>query len=274
MTTRRVFRGIFPGISRRLLLSVAAAFLAAGAVAAGALAVAQPQPPPAAPEAGPVKANPCVGADGKPTKGCKVIAGPWVAVPATGEATFLLECTKRRGYVVGVDVLATSADVRVAWEANPGAPVRPATSTGYFGFFRASSANAKAGLFQPYIGCIPAPKPQKRSTVSWRITKESRVLTSARAVRPGAFLDRRQTLLPLKAGNQTASRGCEKGERLLSGWYAVVFGSKAAPSPALVSKVHVTLAATSGKVVASVRTDAGIPAAAAAKLQVGAVCAK
>ena len=152
---------------RLVLLSVAVAFFAAGMVAALAIAAGPPPPP------GPLKANPC-----EDVKNCQSTAGPWVAVPASGEADFLLECPKRAGTIGGTDVLASSPDVRVVWEGNPGSPVRPGTTTVFFAFFRATSAHGKPGLFQPYIGCIP---PQKvvRATVSARIT------------RPGNFLDRR-----------------------------------------------------------------------------------
>jgi hypothetical protein len=250
--------------ARRVCLGVVVALLAVGVFAAVAIAAA-PAP----------KADPCSDGAGKKTKGCKVTAGPWVAVPATGEANFLLECPKRKGYVVGIDTLASSEDVRVVWEANPGSPVRPATSTAFFAFFRASSAHGKPGLFQPYLGCIPQTPNKKVSTVSWRVTKPERVLASARITRPGLFLDRVQTLFPLKSGSsRTVSQICGKGEHVLSGWHAVVFGSEKPPDPALMSKVHVTLEVAGGKVVASVQTDAGVPAAAKLQLQVGAVCAK
>ena len=93
---------------------------------------------------------------------------------------------------------------------------------------------------------------------------------------PGLFLDRRQTLFSLKSGtSQTASRSCGKHERLLSGWYAMAFGTTNAPTggAALASKVHASISQVGGKIVASVRTDAGIPPAARAELQVGALCA-
>jgi hypothetical protein len=195
-------------------------------------------------------------------KNCKSVAGPWVAVPASGEANFLLECPKRQGTIGGTDALVSSTDVRVVWEGNTGSPVRPGTTTIYFAFFRAASAHGRVGFFQPYIGCIPQQKVNPRSTVSARIT------------RPEGYLDRRQSLYAIKVGTQTASQTCKKGERLLSGWHAVVFGTAAAPDPALASKVHVVLTIANGKVVAAIQTDPGMPPAAHAELQLGAVCAK
>ena len=44
---------------------------------------------------------------------CIDVPGPWVAVPARGEAKFLLDCPQRRGVVGGVDALASSRDIHV-----------------------------------------------------------------------------------------------------------------------------------------------------------------
>jgi hypothetical protein len=199
-------------------------------------------------------------------KNCMSLAGPWVAVPATGEADFLLECPKRSGTIGGIDVLSDSPDVRVTWQANPGSPVRPGTSTVFFAYFQAISATGKPGLFQPYIGCIRQQNVKSRATVSARIPQ---------ITRPGPFLDRRQTTLyTIKAGKTlAAAEACGKHERLLGGWYAVVFGSAKAPDVGLAAKVHVTLALAGGKVVATVQTDAGVPASASPGVQVGALCA-
>ena len=252
---------------RAAAFSVATASLIAGATSAIALAAApaKAKPPP------PPKANPCL-----EVKNCKVTAGPWVAVPATGEATFLLECPKRTGTIGGTDALASSTDVRVSVEwnatlgeglnAGPGSPIRPGTTTAFLAFFHAYSGQGKPGLFQPYIGCIPEQKVKPRSRLSARVTP--------RITRPGAYLIRRQDLFELKSGSQTQSEGCGKGERLLSGWYAVVFGSEKAPDPALGAKVHVSLSRSGGRVVALAQTDSGVPAAAHVQLQVGAVCSK
>jgi len=233
-------------MSRRLVLGGAVALVAAAVVVASSVAAAP----------APIKANPCF-----QVKNCKPTSGPWVYVPASGEADFLLECPKRSGTIGGTDVLTNTPDVRVTWQANPGAPVRPGTSTGFFAFFQAYSAKGEAGLFQPYIGCIPAQKIQPRATVSARVT------------RPGAPLDRRQGMFSLKPGTtQKASEGCGKHERLLSGWYAVIFGAAKPPEAALGDKVHASIALLGGKVVATVQTDPGVPASASIGIQVGALC--
>ena len=54
----------------------------------------------------------------------------------------------------------------------------------------------------------------------------------------------------------------------------VALVSDALPKPALQSKVHPTLAMGDGRMVVSIKTDAGVPAAAFPEVQVGALCAK
>jgi hypothetical protein len=236
--------------SAGIVVALVAAAASAAALAAG--------PTPSGAASAP-KANPCLG-----VKNCTAVAGPWVAVPASGESDFLLECPNRSGTIGGIDALSTSADVRVVWEGNIGSPVRPGTTTTFLALFHAYSARGSAGLFMPYIGCIPSPKASPRSTVSARVTRPA-----------PAGLDHWQTLVNIASGSsKTVTRGCGKGERLLGAWHTVAFGAGNPPSPALAGKVHVTLAVSSRAVVASIHTDAGMPIAALAEVQVGAVCAK
>ena len=239
-------------MSRRRPALAAAGLAALAGLAAAAVAFA------AAP-----KAVPCKG-----QKQCITVNGPWVAVPARGEATFLLECPKRQGTVGGVDVLASSADVRVSWEGGvPSAPIRGGgTTTGPYLLFHAVSAGGEPGLMQPWIGCLPNPPANPRSTTSARVVA---------VTKPGKALDLWQTLLALHPGHQTASRACGKaGERLLSGWQATAFKVDEAPSPALAARVHAALALGDVRVAVSVQTASGIPAGASPEVQVGAVCAR
>jgi len=231
---------------------VLAALVALLAVSAAAVAFGAPP-----------KAIPCNG-----QKQCITVNGPWVAVPAHGEATFLLECPKRQGTVGGVDVLSSSADVRVSWEGGvPSAPIRGGgTTTGPYLLFHAFSAGGKPGLMQPWIGCLPTPPTSPRSTTSARVVA---------VAKPGKALDLWQTSIALHAGRQTASRACGKsGERLLGGWQATAFKADVAPSPALGTKVHAALTVGDARVVVSTLTAAGIPAVAMPEIQAGAVCAK
>jgi hypothetical protein len=197
-------------------------------------------------------------------KGCVTVTGPWVSVPADGQATFLLECPKRQGIIAGVDALASSTSVVVSWDAKPGTPIRAGTSTGSFLLFRANTTNGKAGVFQPFLGCIPPPKVSPRSTMS------------AAATKPGKPLDLWQSKVTLKPGKTViGTRICgKKGEHLVSGWQAVAFDTlNQAPNPELAAFAHVALTVGDARVVATVRTDHGMPLTAYPEVQVGAVCA-
>jgi hypothetical protein len=238
-------------IAQRVLLVTPAAVVAAALVTAAAGVAAGPKAPPTTHQCTKVK-------------DCVTVTGPWVAVPAQGEVGFLLECPKRKGVIAGFDALASSADVRVSWDAKLGAPVRAGTSTISVGFFRAESASGRQGVFQPVLGCVPPPKQATRQTASARVTH------------PGAPLDRWQTMVSLKPGTRTGARTCgKKGEHPIDGWSAVAFDTKSTPpSPALADKVHVRLTVGDARVVAAIQTDAGMPVSAFARVQVGAVCAK
>src|SRR5207248_7535632 len=82
---------------------------------------------------------------------CIDVPGPWVAVPASGEAKFLLDCPQRRGVVGGVDALASSRHIHVTFEGLLGGPVAPGRTTTRYAFFRAVSGNHREGLFEPRI---------------------------------------------------------------------------------------------------------------------------
>ena len=213
--------------------------------------------------AGPPKANPCDGSEELQT-----VAGPWVAVPASGEAEFLLECPKRAGTIGGTDALVEleGRPRRVGGESREARFAR-ARTTDYFAFFRAGSAKGRAGLFQPYIGCIPQQKVNPRSTVSAPdheagVTPGRVPRSSADAARPQGRRSRRprRTARRASASSAAGTRSCSAPPR--------------PPDPALANKVHVALTIAKGKVLAAIQTDAGMPPAAQAELQVGAVCAK
>jgi hypothetical protein len=244
-------------MTARTLVLAGAGAAATAILAAAALAAT---PPPAK------KPNPCKG-----IKNCITVNGPWVAVPGSGAATFLLECPKRNGYVGGIDALTSSDDVRMSWEARMPQPINtPLAKTtnslsGPYAFFTGISAAGKRGFMQPWIGCVPTPPTNPRVTVSAR---------AASAALPGKPVDRWQKTVMVHAGHQTATRACGKGERLLGGWQAIAFKADAFPNAALQGKVHPTLATGDGQMVVSVKTDPGIPDSAFPEVQVGALCAK
>lgn len=194
---------------------------------------------------------------------CISVPGPWVYVPANAEANYLLECPRRRGVVGGLDALSTSRDVRVSFDARIGAPVAPGTTTGRDAFFRAVSAKRTQAGFQPYLGCIPAGGGGGRSTTSASVV-----------VRPGVPFERRARNVKLgRASSLTLTQKCAKGERLVGGWHALAFRVKTPPDITIGRLVKMQRTIRNGVVTVRVLTSEGVPAAAHAEVQVGAVCA-
>ena len=120
---------------------------------------------------------------------CIPVEGPWVSVPATGEAKFLLQCPQGRGIVAGTDALANTQDVRASFDGILGSPVAFGRTTNSSALFRAVSAHHRAGLVKPFIGCIPSPT-SVRNTIA------------TKASPPGAPLDLRAVTLKLTPGFQ------------------------------------------------------------------------
>jgi len=235
---------------RSRLTAVLVAVTTTAALAVGLVASSSAAPP----------TNQC-----KKIRGCVTVTGPWVAVPPEGEATFLLECPKRQGVIAGVDALSSSKQLSVTWDAKPGTPIRAGTTTGPWLLFRALSTDNSRQVFQPFLGCIPPPKVGARSTLSARAV-----------VKPNNKIDLWKSFVKLQAGKTvTGSRTCgKKGEHLVGGWQAIAFDTlNQPPNPELAAKVHVELTVGDARVVASVKTDKGMPQSAFPEVQVGAVCA-
>ena len=192
---------------------------------------------------------------------CIPVEGPWVAVPANGEAKFLLQCPQGRGIIAGTDAQASSQDVRATFDAILGAPVAFGRSTNSSVLFRAVSAHHRAGLFKPFIGCIPAPT-AVRNTIA---TKASPL---------GAPLDLRAVTLTLTPGFQrTVTLGCPNGEALVDTWSATAFGAATPPSPALATAVTVKSKIVKGQARLTIFASEALPRAAQAQLQIGVRCA-
>lgn len=201
---------------------------------------------------------------------CISVPGPWVVVPARGEATYLLECPRRRGVVGGVDALATSRDVRVGFDARIGSPVSPGTTTGRDAYFRGVSARHRRGAFQPYLGCIPAGGGGGRATTSARVAARLQLA----AIPPGPPFERRATTVKLGGATvKTVVQGCAKGERLVGSWHALAFRTKTAPNLIWTDYVRIERTIRAGHVVAQIVSSEGIPTVMQAEVQVGAVCA-
>jgi hypothetical protein len=193
---------------------------------------------------------------------CISVPGPWVIVPAGAEAQYLLECPRRRGVVGGVDALATSPAVRVSFEGRIGSPVSPGTTTSRDAFFRALSSTRPVAAFQPFLGCIPAGGGGSRST------------TAAPIARPGVPVEHRAKTVKL-AGRvtRTVTQRCARGEQLVGSWHALAFRTPAPPTLSLAGVVKLQRRVANGTVTVRVLTSEGVPAAARAEVQVGAVCA-
>ena len=189
---------------------------------------------------------------------CIDVPGPWVAVPASGEAKFLLDCPQRRGVVGGVDALASSRHIHVTFEGLLGGPVAPGRTTTRYAFFRAVSGNHREGLFEPRIGCIPssAGGPQ----------------TTAYVVSPaGLATDLAATLMLINPGRvKRATIGCANGEHLVESWNATAFSTPVPPRYA--DAVEVERTVHNGQVAVKITASDALPRA--ALVQIGVRCAK
>ncbi|HWB22186.1 MAG TPA: hypothetical protein VG652_04805 [Gaiellaceae bacterium] len=211
-------------------------------------------------------------------KGCQLVVGPWVTVPANGEATFVLDCPKRHGSVGGSDSEVTSKHVHVWFDAQISAPIAQGTTTGPFLLFHAVTDNGKPGAFEPLLGCIALEYPSSiRSTVSARVAGALPGTTS------GVPLQPRARLVVLNAGStQHTTMSCGPGEKLIGSWSALAFVTSErhsivallTPPPNLSHDGAVTTKTVLAgrKVVATIQTDKSLPFNPLAEVQVGALC--
>jgi hypothetical protein len=244
--------------SLRLFVAVASVLVLAGAVFATA-GLAR------------ISAAPQTTQECNKVKVCIHVVGPWVAVPATGEATWLLECPKRQGSVGGTDSRATSVHIHVWFDGQIGAPISQGVTTGAFLLFHAISDDGKAGAFEPLLGCIPIKKQS-----SSRSTLSARRVAAIPGTPVGIPLDPEATNVVLSAGSkQTASQACPKKEVLVGSWNGLAFNTKGPPTnvAALLGMVTTTTSAEGGLVKGAIQTSGSLPSSTAAEVQIGAVCA-
>jgi hypothetical protein len=245
--------------------------LVAGMLASGSLARTSGSPFYAVP---PPKTRQCNG-----VKACLLVVGPWVVVPAKGEATFLLDCPKRHGSVGGSDSQVSSKHVHVWFDAQISAPITQGTTTGPFLLFHAVTDNGKPGSFEPLLGCITLQNPSSiRSTVSARIVGQLPGTTS------GVPLQPRAKLVVLQAGTkQMTTRSCAGSDKLLGSWSSLAFVTSErnsvvallTPPPSLshIGAVTVTTRIAHGKVRATIVSAKSLPFLPLAEMQIGAICA-
>lgn len=195
-------------------------------------------------------------------KDCLDVTGPWVIVPAHTQATYLLECPRRRGVVGGTDAIASSSDVRVTFSALLGGPVSPGTSTTRYAYFSAVTASGRTGAFKPLLGCIP-------------VNTGGRQTTSADVGPPGVPLDYSAVTIPVRAGLQHSTTiGCAKGERFVDSWNAIDFRTPHLPSLTLVGAIRVRRSVNAHSATVSIAVSETLPAGSHAEVQLGVICAQ
>jgi hypothetical protein len=199
---------------------------------------------------------------------CYGITGPWIVVPAHGEATFLLGCPARakgRYLLAGTDSLASSKNVRVWWDGRLGAPIGQ-QRVGSELIFHATTNNGKPGSFQPVLGCINLVQAGKRSTVSAR-----RAAAPPGTPRSASALQPRATRLILEPGwTRSASVSCLKNQTLVGSWSAVGFGTSGPPVLPKPGAVRVATREASNTVLAVIRTARSVRYL--IQIQIGAMC--
>ena len=193
---------------------------------------------------------------------CIPVAGPWVLVPAHGQATYLLACPGGRSVVGGLDAQASSRAVRVSFDGRIGAPVSPGVTTTRYALFRAFSTSGRAQTFQPRLGCIPTQGGGGRSTVSARVTPV------------GPSLELRSRIVIIGPGQvRFAKVACLAGEQLVGAWHATAFRVKQPPKIGAGTLVDVTRTVVGRKVVVTASATDGLSIDVHPVVQVGAECA-
>jgi hypothetical protein len=186
---------------------------------------------------------------------CVSVVGPWVAAHSE-PVEFLLSCP--RGYIVGgTDAELSDRAIDVVFLGNQGAPVNPGITTSRDALFVGTyvGRGASAPTFRPHVGCVPTGG------------GGGRVPTAVGVFPPGKPALRHARTVAVPLGTRRIAVGCASGERLVSGWHAIAFRTKAPPASDLVHGVTATQSIRGGRVVVSVE------AAARALVQVGALCA-
>jgi hypothetical protein len=203
---------------------------------------------------------------------CKGIAGPWVFVPARGEATYLFSCPPRpkqfgKYLVGGTDARASSKHVRVWFDGQLGAPVGVPANVKSIGaplLFHAVTDNGKPGTFQPILGCVSLVQATKRSTVSARIA-------TVAPVRSAPAPDLQATHLVLEPGwDRSTITRCGKNQTLVGSWSAIAFGTSGPPDLPPVKLATISMTEVGNTVHATIRTNESVPHL--FQIQIGAVC--
>jgi hypothetical protein len=193
---------------------------------------------------------------------CIRVVGPWVVVPARGQATYLLTCPGGRSVVGGLDAQVTSRDVRISFDGRLSAPVQPGSTTTRYALFHAVSLSGRVQAFQPLLGCVPLQGGGGRSTVSAYVSP------------PGQSLEYRSRISVVSPGSVGFAKvSCRPSERLVGSWHALAFRTKNPPALANASRVQTSTVVVGKKVVVTASASDGLSIDAHAIVQAGAECA-
>jgi hypothetical protein len=206
-------------------------------------------------------------------KNCEATLGPWVVVPARGEASFLVACPALRGYLIaGTDARASSSSVRVWFDGQLGAPggLPPSTAPGGAALLvHAVSMNGRAGSFQPIIGCVSLIDKTKTATYGMRLAG------AVPGVAPAAAIDFHSRTIPI--GTQSLDRlvlRCPTNEKLIGSWSGFAFDTLGPPPRSYLDAGKVTTSIVGKSVVGRIFAQQSlfVPMAPLAKAQFGAMC--
>jgi hypothetical protein len=192
---------------------------------------------------------------------CIPVVGPWVAVPAHGEVDFVLGCPQGKGIVAGTDGLGSSTDIRATFDGILGSPIAFGRTTHTSVLFRAVSASHRAGAFEPFVGCIPAPA-SVRNTISTEVSPLGA---------PLGYVDR---ILPVRPGlERVVTLSCPTGEALVDSWSATAFTTARAAETGLAAAIAVHTQLSGGHAELRVTASEALPRGAGAEVQLGVRCA-
>jgi hypothetical protein len=203
---------------------------------------------------------------------CYGVHGPWVVVPARGEATFLFGCPERAAelgafLLGGTDALASSKHVHVWYDGLLGAPFGAQTQNSTAGLlFHAATDNGKSGSFQPVLGCIDLIQASKFSTVS-----AVRPAVPPAGTRSAPSPSLKVTFALLEPGwDRPISLSCPSHNTLVGSWGAATFGTQGPPVFPHPGPVTITSVDRGGAVHAQVRTASWVPYL--IRIQIGVMC--
>jgi hypothetical protein len=195
---------------------------------------------------------------------CVPISGPWVRIPARGdagapEAVYLVTCP-RNHVAGGTDALVADRSTDVSFRGATGSPVAPGITTERSVLFTGTYGGTarRPTSYRPLVGCVPTSGGGGRSQTAYR---------------PGRPIVRQVLTTALVRGRtKTVTLSCPDGGRLLGGAHAVGFVQKAQPSQTVLASVTASHAVSQSRVIARATLDASAPAGVRARLQVHAIC--